>query len=88
MRQKVIYRRIPNGRAPMNDLSDAHHQERTEKNKSKPRLISRSDGNERKFAIAKRRHVEYEKIAGNALSANFRFERQRRSGILMKWKNR
>jgi len=58
------------------------------KNKSKPRLISRSDDNERKFAIAKRRHVEYEKIAGNALSANFRFERQRRSRILMKWKNR
>lgn len=47
-----------------------------QKNKSKLRLISRFDDNERKFVIVKCHRVEYEKIADNALSVNFRFERQ------------
>lgn len=52
-----------------------------QKNKSKPRLISHFDSNGRKFVIAKYRRVKYDKILGNALSANFRFERQRRRAV-------
>jgi len=66
----------------MNDLSNIRLE--TEKLTKKRHLISRFNGNERKFVIKKRHRVKYEKKIGNALSANFRFERQRAvSGILM-----